>query len=220
MSERTLRAALEAANARLERATKVLAPKHKGGELEEYDAAHEAVLVAERALAAARGEPYAVPLEFAVQWDIGAPLPHVLQSDNKTFLIFLLAATSANWDGSFATVVTPRDAGKLAIVEFHRCRSAKMGCPNDEVYEGHPLYGKGFKGYRPLRVVNSAWIDELRTINSVHHRYSPEHWRTANHYILGFHDSTFECVADSFTVETTTSSIREALTAVCRRLVD
>jgi hypothetical protein len=120
---------------------------------------------------------------------------------------------------SFTTVVTPSDVSKRAITEFKGCSSAKMGSPNDEVYSGHPLYGKGFEGYRPLRVLNSAWIEELRTINSVHRQYNPERWRTANYYILGFHDSTFECVADSFTVETTTSSIGEALAAVCRRLI-
>ena len=31
---------------------------------------------AERALAAARNEAHAVPPEFPVQWDVGAPLPH------------------------------------------------------------------------------------------------------------------------------------------------
>lgn len=58
---------------RLERAVEALAPEHKGGELEEFAAAQEALLEAERALAAAQNEPYAVPIEFPVQWDTGAP---------------------------------------------------------------------------------------------------------------------------------------------------
>jgi hypothetical protein len=46
---------------RLERAISALAPKHKGGEWEEYHAAHQEVLRLERLLAAAKGEEYAEP---------------------------------------------------------------------------------------------------------------------------------------------------------------
>jgi hypothetical protein len=158
--ELELRIALDAANARLKHAVEALAPKHKGGEMAEHRAAHEAVLVAERRLAAALGEQYAVPLEFSAQWDSGAPLPYLLQNDYKTFLIFLLSDTQPCYDGSFVTVVSPGDAnpGNMAIVEFKGCVCSKMGTPNDEVYEGHPLHGKGFEGYRPLRVVNSEFL--------------------------------------------------------------
>lgn len=222
MSEQELRLALDAANVRLTCAVKALAPKHRGGEWVEYLAAHEAVLTAERDLAAALGEPYAVPLEFPAQWDVGAPLPHLLQNDHRTFLLFLLADAGVRPSSSFVTVVSPRDASpsNLAIVEFTGCVCSKMGTPNDEVYQGHPLQGKGFTGYRPLRVVNSAWIKELETINSVHSAYRPERWRTLAHYILGFHDCTFECVAQSFTIEKMDTTIPAALGAICDRLAD
>jgi hypothetical protein len=217
-----LRIVLDAANARLRRAIDALAPKHKGGEMAEYRAAQEAVLVAERALAAAIGEQYAVPLEFPAQWDIGAPLPYLLQNDYKTFLIFLLADTQPCYDGSLVTLVSPADKNpsNMAVVEFKGCMCSKMGAPNDEVYEGHPLHGKGFEGYSPLRVVNSEWIKELETINSVHRQYRPERWRTLGHYIFGFHDCTFECVAQTFVVEKMAATIPTALTAICQRLVD
>src|SRR5712671_56892 len=70
-----LQSALKAAQIRLKGAVQALAPKHKGGELEEFAAAHEALLEAERALAAAQNEPHAVPIEFPVQWDTGARFP-------------------------------------------------------------------------------------------------------------------------------------------------
>jgi len=222
MSERELRVALELANARLKRAVEALAPKHKGGEMAEYHAAHEATLVAERNLAAALGEPYAVPLEFPVLWDIGAPLPYLLQNDYKAFLLFLLADTQARRDGSFVTVVAPGDTSpsNIATVEFRGCVCSKMGTPNDEVLEGHPLHGKGFVGYRPLRVVNSAWIKELEAINSVHRHYTPARWKTLSHYIFGFHDCTFECVAQSFAVEKMATTMAAALAAICQRLAE
>ena len=77
------------------------------GELEEFSAAREAVLAAERALAHAKGEQYAVPIDFPVRWDIGAPLPHLLQSDDRTFVAFFLCDVDPNWDGSYTTIRYP-----------------------------------------------------------------------------------------------------------------
>ena len=75
---------LAKAQERLDRAMKALAPKHKGGEMEEYRAAHAELLRLEREVASAKGEEHAVPLGFPVQWDIGAPLPHLLVNDYRT----------------------------------------------------------------------------------------------------------------------------------------
>jgi hypothetical protein len=57
VAERELRLALEASKGRLARATKVLALKHKSGEMAEFNAAYEALLAAERVLATELGEP-------------------------------------------------------------------------------------------------------------------------------------------------------------------
>jgi hypothetical protein len=83
----------------------------------------------------------------------------------------------------------------------------KMGTPNDEVFRGHPLNGKGLRPYCPLLVKNSSWIKELEAINSVHS------------YIFGFHDSTFECVAESFLVEARATTLAGLLTEICGKLI-
>jgi hypothetical protein len=212
--------ALTSAQKRLSLAVKALAPKHKGGEMEEYFSAHNALLEAERALASKQGEPYAVPVEFPVQWDTGAPLPHVLMNDHKTLLLFLLNESDPAWDGSYVNIVSPNtsEPESLALVEFMACHSAKLGSPNDEVNQGHPLHGKGYQGYSALRVINSPWIKELQAINSVHRQYDPSRWGGLSHYILGFHDTTFECVARSFSVEKIRMSFPEALAFATRRL--
>lgn len=105
--ERRLAAALE----RRRKAGIALAPKHKGGEWEEYCAADEAVLRLERELAAAKGEEYALPLDFPVKWDVGAPLPHVLIKDYKTFLMFYLRVPDPAWDGTYVTIKSPGSGG-------------------------------------------------------------------------------------------------------------
>src|SRR5882672_12530661 len=174
-----LQRALSAAQMRLKRAVQALAPKHTGGEPEEFAAAQDALLVAERALAAAKNEPHAVPIEFPVQWDTGAPLPYLLQNDDRTFLVFFLPDVDPGWDGTYVRIRHPDSPSpsNLAVVEFKRCICTKMGTPNDEVFQGHPLNGKGLEGYSPLRVKNSLWIKELEAINSIHSGYRPESWR-------------------------------------------
>jgi len=198
-----LQTRLATAQERLKKAIKAMAPKHKGGEWEELKLAHANQLSIERELAAAKGDEYAVPLDFPVKWDVGAPLPHLIANDYKTFLIFLVHAPDPNWDGTYVTVRDPHGGTQeqLALVEFVRCASVKMGTPNDEVLSGHPLHGKGLNEYTAQLVENSKWLRELEAINKVHPGYKAERWLKLKHYIFWFHDSSFECVAESFKVE-------------------
>jgi hypothetical protein len=212
---------LKKAKERLERASVALAPKHKGGEWEEYRAAYQEVLRLERKLAAAKGEEYAETLDFPVKWDVGAPMPHVMVSDIRALLAFLLREPDPNWDGSYVTVKSPADEGpeQLALVEFEHCFSAKLGSPNDEVLHGHPLNGKGLEPYTAQEVVNSRWLKEIEAINRVHSMYRPESWLGLHHFIFWFHDTTFECLAESFKVETHRVSMKELLALMVDRLI-
>ncbi len=212
---------LKTSQGRFDRAVAALAPKHKGGEWEEYHAAHQEVLLLERQLAAARGEEYAEPCGFPLKWDGGAPMPHLMVNDRRALLAFLLREPDPNWDGSYVNVKSPSGGQPepLGLVEFDLCRGAKLGAPNDEVFEGHPLNGKGLEAYGAQRIVNSRWLKELETINSVHHCYSPERWRELNHYIFWFHDSTFECVAKSYKVETHRTTMKTLLLEMVDRMI-
>lgn len=213
---------LREAQARQSRAVATLAPKHSGGEIEEFRASCEAVLQAERNLAAEKGEEYAVPMEFPVSWDEGAPLPHLLQSDYRTFLSFYLQDVDPGWDGANVGVRDPSDpfVEPIALVEFERCICTKMGDPNVEVLRGHALSGKGLAAYQAMSVKNSAWLKEVEDINAVHSWYKAELWRDFSHYILPFHDSTFECIARGFKVEVLRLPLSDLLAEVCRRLID
>jgi hypothetical protein len=211
---------LSAAKERVRRARKALAPKHKGGEMEEFRAARAELLCVERELATAKGEQYAVTIDFPVQWDTGAPSPHVIANEYKTFLIFLLNVPDPNWDGTYVTVKDPgaNQAESLALVDFEHCSSFKLGSPNDEVFSGHPLHGKGMEGYRAQEVVNSRWLQELENINKVHPHYNPNSWLGRHHYVLWFHDSTFECIARSYKVEVFNESFPELVARANKRL--
>ncbi len=207
---------LSRANQRVEIAMKAWAQKRTGGEKEEYHAASLEVLRLERLVAAAKGDEYAEELEFPVRWDTGAPLPHLLVNDRTALLAFLISEPDPNWDGTYTISKSPSDARAepLGLVEFEHCLSAKLGAPNDDVLEGHPLNGKGLKAYSAQRVVNSRWIRELHAI------YRGGSWSDLNHYVFWFHDSTFECVARTFRVETFRESFREMLIRMANRLID
>ena len=81
------------------------------------------------------------------------------------------------------------------------------------------MNGKGLHGYTAQRVMNSKWLAELEAINSVHSYYDATRWRKLNHYIFWFHDTTFECVAESFRVEVFRESVADLLARVCLRLL-
>ena len=213
---------LAEANRRLKAAAAALAPKHKGGEVEEFHAAHAEVLRLERALAESRNEPYAVPCDFPVNWDVGAPLPFLLCNDYRAFLTFYVREPDPNWDGTYVKVVDPAstEAVSLCLVTFKNCASAKLGHPNDEAQHGHPLAGRGLRGYTAQIVKNSPWLKEVAKTNSVHPGDRPEMWTSLNHYVFWFHDSTFECLAKSYEVEVSSETMPELLRRVQDKILE
>jgi hypothetical protein len=120
------------------------------------------------------------------------------------------------------TVKDPAAEGSepLAIVEFERCYAHRFGGPNDEVIEGHPLYGRGLQWCRAHEVINSRWLAAEQAINSVHRGYRPEAWTKRKHYMLAFHDECFECLAEGCKVELARCSFREAADLVTDRLFE
>ena len=211
---------LIAAQERVERSRQDPARWQPDG-LAEYWAAYYAVLALEREVAAAKGEEHAVPLDFPVKWDAGCPLPHLLCNDYKALLTFILRDTKPVANGSSIEMVVPTDekALPLALVEFTPCFIAKLGSPNDEVFHGHPLQGKGLDGYTAQKVVNSRWLAEIEAINKVHHYYDPSLWRDRIHYVFWFHDTTFECIAKSFKIEVFKESVAAMLSRMCQRIL-
>lgn len=97
-------------------------------------------------------------------------------------------------------VVSPTTKASIGIVRFKNYLNFKFGSPNDETLEGHPLYKNGLEPYSAFTVENSTWIGDLEKQNSVHERHDPALFKKYKHFILTFHDSTFECVAVNYDV--------------------
>jgi len=93
----------------------------------EWRAAYEQQLQAERDLAAARGEPYAQVIDIDPRWDAGAPLPHLLSNGSRAFVVCRADQPDPDWDGTYATVVSPADPhpSLLVVLELRGCREIR-----------------------------------------------------------------------------------------------
>lgn len=129
--------------------------------------------------------PKAVEIRTIPQMDTGAPTPLVLADDSRVLLSYLN--------------VHPDTDGKSTFVSFEHKAAHSLGSPGDETLHGHPLYASGLKHYAALEVTNSPWIESLERTNSVHAHHSAQRFQRLRHFVFTFHDSTFECVAESLT---------------------
>ena len=141
-----------------------------------------------------------IELKDVPQSDTGAPSPAVLSNERVTLLVYLVQQKPFPFDGR---VLTDADVEMFrperALIEFHSCRSYMFGSPNDEAFAGHPLSGRGLHPYGAYENQNSSWIRQLERMNSVHSSHDPKRFEGLRHFIFAFHDSTFECVAESYT---------------------
>lgn len=132
---------------------------------------------------------------------VGAPCPIVLAGEHQLRVAYFLESTPPGWDGRTARVVGPGSGGEPhAIVEFARPYASMFGPPNDEAFAGHPLASRGLHPYGAFEVRQSSWIRALERMNSVHPYHRPETFAALRHFILAFHDETFECVATGYSV--------------------
>lgn len=129
--------------------TKAALLRRDAGALSVFRMAQERVLRAERALADARSQEHAIPCPGLPAWNTGAPHPHLFTQGSRAALVYLTREPDPTWDGRTARIVDPEDEELhlVAIVQFDRTVSVRMGSPNDEVIEGHPLFGKGLSAH-------------------------------------------------------------------------
>jgi hypothetical protein len=80
-----------------------------------YHAAHREQLDAERRLAELRGQEDAIEVDLGWAWDRGAPLPHLLASDRKVYLVCYLREPLPGWDGTWVQVVDPAAEGAMPL---------------------------------------------------------------------------------------------------------
>jgi hypothetical protein len=73
-----------------------------------------------------------------------------------------------------------------------------LGPPDEEAIAGHPPSGRGLYACGVFRVDRSSLVRRLERLNSVHGGHDPTEIRSTGPLHFYVHDSTFECVAESF----------------------
>jgi hypothetical protein len=133
------------------------------------------------------------------QSSVGAPLPVVLANENALLLAYYTESPYPEWDGTNPrSVSADTTEDPVAVMDFGMARAHYFGPPNDEAFRGHPLASRGLSPYGAFEVQDSSWIRALAEMNSVHPRHDPARYASLRHFILCFHDKTFECIAKTF----------------------
>jgi hypothetical protein len=148
-------------------------------------------------------EEYVEEFNLGLTWDTGAPAPILICNDYDALLAFNEPGDNTDLD---------HPINPVAVVYFSRCLNAMLGSPDENTLPGHRLWGHGLGYYGAFVVHNSSWIAELKRVNNIDSDSAA--WDDYVHYIFTFHDSTFECIAESFSVKSYVDS--DELPAILR----
>jgi hypothetical protein len=153
------------------------------------------------------------------QSSVGSPCPMVLADEHRLFIAYYLESNQPRWDKT--RILNPSEEGDpVAIVAFPLYAAMMFGPPNDEAFSGHPLAARGLQPYSVFEVKGSSWIRGLERMNSVHPYHQPAAYKGLRHFILAFHDSTFECVAKAYELEILVGSLNEAMERMRAKLAE
>jgi len=148
------------------------------------------------------------------QSSIGAPCPAILSTESLLHIAYYLEKPEEEWDGSTVRVVGEHSQGEpCALVRFTHAFAHMSGPPGDETFASHPLAQRGLEPYAVFEVAGSSWIRTLERMNAVHPRHRAERFAQYKHFVFAFHDSVFECIAESFDLSIHRGSVSSVLRA-------
>ena len=136
----------------------------------------------------------------------------ILAGEHSLRIAYYLEEREEGWDGTTVRLLSPDQGNEpCAVVDFVKPCAHMFGPPNDEAFAGHPLAERGLRPYGAFEVEGSSWLATLERMNSVHPYHKPERFKKYRHFILSFHDTTFECIAEGFTLGVCRGSVDMAL---------
>lgn len=152
-------------------------------------------------------------IDEVVRYDIGfepeaaVSGPMLLKTDNSTFLTFNAVRMKED----------KRETAGTGVIEILGCSITKFGYPNDEALGGHPLAKKGLRSYGVFEVLRSSWVRAKTEQNRVCFPRTPD--SKQRHFVLTFHDSTFECIADDLRPTLSTEPFEQILRQISTRAI-
>ena len=142
----------------------------------------------------------------------------VVASEHDLFVAYFVQESPEGWDGTTVRIVGPGSEESVARIRFERCHAQMFGPPNDEAFEGHPLAKRGLHPYAAFEVLDSSWVRQLERMNAVHPYHRPARFSSYRHFVLAFHDSTFECIANGYTFEIVAGPLNEVAAKAAKSL--
>jgi hypothetical protein len=107
----------------------------------------------------------------------------------------------------------------FAVITFQSWSDLKMGGPNDEALNGHPLYNYGLQPYSIHRIEDSPWLDALDRQNAAHPLHSSARFRDSKvHYLFALKEETIECVVAERDIVTTVVEVFDSREDALRRV--
>jgi hypothetical protein len=153
-----------------------------------------------------------VQISDVPQSSVGAPCPMILAGEYHLRLAYYIQERPSDWDGKTVRLVGENTSGEpVALIAFTRPYAHMFGPPNDEAFNGHPLSSRGLKPYRVYKITDSSWLRGLQQMNAVHPYHRREHFAKYHHFIFAFHDTTFECIAETFQATAHRGSVHDIL---------
>ena len=137
---------------------------------------------------------------------VGAPIPILLSDEHTAIIAYYIQEEEYN------------DSEPIAIITFNRCKARIFGPPNDEAFSGHPLASSGLRAHSSFIIQESSWLRTLIRMNEVHPYHKPSNYEGFNHFVLSFHDSTFECIAENYEIDIARCTINEAIDLMKQKL--
>lgn len=110
------------------------------------------------------------------QPSVGAPVPFSVSPENQLSLFYYKE-------------VETRAPDKVVVLRFKEVIVSKLGHPSETLQYSHPLAKLGLENHYASEVLNSEWLVSENARAGVD-----------KHFIILFHDSTFEVIASSFEV--------------------
>jgi len=145
------------------------------------------------------------------QPSVESPCPIVLADDAQLFVLYVLQSKPEGWYDSWVKMISSDSEGApFAIIVFHHPLAYYHGIPDDEALHGHPLYRRGLRPHGAFEIENSSWQEGLLKMRGMQAAHRIENYHRYRHFVLAFRDTTFECLAESYSIRIGNGSLRDA----------
>lgn len=157
-------------------------------------------------------------LNLKYPMDVGSPVPKIFASGHHLKLFYF-----ANPERGIVDDIVERDPISdrgIGIINFSSCLLFKFGTPNDEILEGHPYFELGLGFYDLFEIQESDWLNQVKEIGKVHQGFTETMYEKYRHFVITFHDNTFECLAKKYEESYSIKSMAEIITDQVKGLIE